>query len=163
MAVRFLAFLVAVSGLAIVAWVTLASAYPAAHGPVYSVARVRGQLARDPRAWVGRVVRLRARAELCPAEIADEGAGCGPAHPVLAPPDAADAAEPLPLAAVPDPPLPALLRRLPPLAGMLPAPQRVDWGSVAVYRVRLATAVCDPYQPPPCYAAQLLAGAPGTP
>ena len=160
MVVRLLAVVVVAGSLALIAWVVLASAYPAAHGPVYSVVAVRGELARDPHAWVGQVVRLRARAELCPPEIADAGVGCGPAHPVLAPPEAADVAEPLPLVPGPGAPL-TFLRHFPPLASLLPAPQQIVWGAVWVYRVRLSVAACDAYQPPPCYAAQLLDAAPG--
>lgn len=128
--------------------------------PVYSVATLRADLAREPRAWVGRTVRVRARPEICPREIEDEGMGCGSWRPTLVPPTVSDPGDFLLLVRGPGDPLLTTLRRLPALGRLLPAPQVVNWGAVAVYRVRLRVAGCDPYEPPPCYVAALLDPAP---
>src|SRR5262249_2553509 len=47
------------------------------------------------------------------------------------------ASAPLPLAWEGPDPLLAAVRRVPLLGGLLPAPQALDWGVVATYRVRL--------------------------
>jgi hypothetical protein len=59
------------------------------------------------------------------------------------------------------PPAVAVLRRLPLLRGLVPAPQALRWGAVATYRVRLQAipeSICDSDI---CFEALLLDAAPG--
>jgi hypothetical protein len=134
--IRILTLLRITIGLAAAAWAAHASVQSTSQGPVYSLAEVRGQLTRDPQEWLGRIVRVRARAQLCPPEIADAGVGCSPWHPVLAPLEASDPTEPLPLVRGSGFSLSAFVRRLTLLDYLLPGLQVVDWGSVSSTRWR---------------------------
>jgi hypothetical protein len=104
-----------------------------AQGPVYRVAVVQVGLARHPDAWMGRPLWVRGVAHACgfPAEFD----GCPPAALV----DAAAQASGRPLWLAPGDasPLRTLLRHIPVLARVAPAPQVLHWGEVATYRVRL--------------------------
>jgi hypothetical protein len=121
-------------------------------GPVYSVAQVQAELAHRPAAWVGRTARVR-------------GIGiffcqhCPQRQTYLA---NADANGVLPLAWGRQDRVLAFLRRMPQVGRLVPAPQRVRWGVVAIYRVQLRELAADscPFAPWPCYEALLLDAAP---
>jgi hypothetical protein len=57
--------------------------------------------------------------------------------------------------ATPDPLL-AVVRRVPLLSGLLPAPEAVNWGTVATYRVQLRVMPDKPCGDTTCYEAMLL-------
>lgn len=101
--------------------------------PVYTLAAVERALARDPRAWVGRMVRVQGRVAI--------GRTWSPPDSivtrlVLVDPGYAAGVWPLDLQwGRPDPWL-AALRRLP-LLGRLVPPQRLHVGRLGIYRVRL--------------------------
>jgi hypothetical protein len=132
---------------------------PLDHGPVYTVAQVRAQLDRDPAAWMRQMLWVRGRIAGCRA-ILPAGA-----HSVCRDWDRyylTDTDEPAtePLERGSPAPLLLALRRLPPLGGLLPAPQAVDWGEVATYRVELRAMPGEPCGAATCYEAVLLDAAP---
>jgi hypothetical protein len=130
---------------------------PRALVPVYSLAEVRAHLARDPGAWVGRIVEVRGRAVgahcLWPAAAPD-------ACPDPQPSSLVDPSGALPLTAGAAAPLLAAVRRVPLLWRVLPAPQVVDWAAPATYRVQLLAAPAADCGHPPCFRALLLDAAP---
>jgi hypothetical protein len=133
-------------------------------GPVYSVAEVRAQLVRDPRRWTGRTILIRGEIVPCLAVPSVGEQPCAALAPSSWQPES-----PTPLRAAIDllpvvhaslDPFLARLRRLPLLGHLLPAPQALQWGTVATYRVRLrasANSICGTGT---CYEAVLLTAAP---
>jgi hypothetical protein len=126
--------------------------------PVHSVAEVQAHLADDPRAWVGRTVRVHGWAVAC---LAVSGAPPllfdNPCPAYLVDSASARASEALPLAWTSQDPVPAFARRFPLLSELLPPPTAPVWGARATNRVRLLPATCGVA---PCYMAQLLDAAP---
>jgi hypothetical protein len=133
------ALLIAALGLVLVAMlITRPFGWPFHRSPVYSVADLRSHLEADPRRWLGRTLLVRGAAI---AGGCREAAGtlvlCTSWRVFLTDPGPTLAGAVLPLvSASPDPWL-SSVRRLPLLGSVLPPPQVVHWGQVAVYRVRL--------------------------
>jgi hypothetical protein len=134
-------------------------------GPVYAVAQVAAQLAHHPRAWTDRPLLLRAVAAAagCWVETADIPAFCAPPRLVLRDAEYSPTVAPLPLAWAGPDPLLAVVRRVPLLGGLLPAPQAVRWAAAAVYRVELRGVPAQLCGGAPCYEALLLDAAPDGP
>ena len=159
-----LAFLLAASAVVLL-WVLSAleaarSAGQRSGGPVYTVAALRAHLAEHPEAWVDRPLRVRALADIC-SDWYVWAAGvtiCIATQPVLA--DLDGDGQPLPLAWGSAPPLAEVLRRLPLLKAVMPAPQEVRWDTHAVYRIRLREVPTPSCSHPPCYEAVLVDAAP---
>jgi hypothetical protein len=133
-------------------------------GPVYSIAMVRAQLARDPDRWVGRTILVRGEVVPCVAMPIAVNGRCA----ALAPRDWQPSSptpwrttiDPLPIVHAGLDPFLTPLRRLPLLRDMLPTPQVLQWGAVTIYRVRLrasANSICGTGA---CYEALLLDAAP---
>jgi hypothetical protein len=139
------------------------------HGPSYTVSQVQAGLAHDPRAWTNRTLRLRGVATAVGCWVTAAGLGedgmkrtdwCPPPRFVLGDADPTAVAA-LPLAWTSPDPLLAIGRRVPPLSALLPAPQAVDWGEAAVYRVRVLAQTQTYCGARVCYEALLLDAAPG--
>jgi hypothetical protein len=120
---------------------------------------VQTGLAHQPGGWVGRTVRVRGIATLC---LSSDSHGdppyCRHGSQVLLDTGGANAA--LPLAGASQGGVLALLRRVPLLGGLLPAPQAVRWEEVASYRVALRAMPVGMCAAPPCHGALLLDAAP---
>jgi hypothetical protein len=129
-----------------------------ASGPVYGVATLRAQLAREGSAWLGRTVRVRAALDPCGGTSLPGGRPCPTFAPALVDSAGGSTAGPLPLQLGPAPQPLALFRRIPLLDRLLPGPQALHWGEVAVYQVRLVG--CGMPDQPACYVAVLLDAAP---
>jgi hypothetical protein len=130
-----------------------------AQDPVYRVAVVQAGLARHPDAWVGRPLWVRGVAHGCgfPAEFD----GCPPAALVDA--VAPARGQPLWLAPGDANPLRTLLRHIPVLARVAPAPQVLHWGELATYWVRLQAIAGSLCGTGSCFEALLLDAAPRSP
>lgn len=127
-------------------------------GLVYSVEEVTAQLERNPAAWVGRDVHIRAVAEPCPAWGSPHSPlHCKSSRPILADPDGADLSEPLPLVVNPESPLLAFVRTLPLPAWLAPPPATPTWERVRTYRVRLRPTAVQGCGAARCFEALLLA------
>jgi hypothetical protein len=114
---------------------------PAPARNVYSVRALYARLARDPRVWIGRTVRVHGVADYCLSWVS-LGAGdaqevCTSRQTVLRDPTATGAATALPLRFAPVSRLAAALWRLPCLAAWLPRAQVPWWGAPQTYVVRL--------------------------
>jgi hypothetical protein len=124
----------------------------AACGPIYTVAVLRGHLEHDPHGWVGRPLWVQGLAvRSVRLHMPDVGSV------VLAQPhllDPVTLAVSLPLVRASAAPLWAQLRQLPLLDGLLPPPQRVQWGTLARYCI-VVRAAGSP-ETPGGYAAVLL-------
>jgi hypothetical protein len=93
--------------------------------PVYTVAQVQPRVARAPELWVGWTVWVRGFLDGCPHPV------CPGHEPNVSPPLLMDLPQPaavLPVAWAGADPLSALLRRLPVLGMLVPAPQAPHWG-----------------------------------
>ena len=137
-----------------------------AAGPVYTVAALRAHLEEDQATWVDRPLRVRAIARACAAYLRSVPSGpCQNWLPVLTDPAAADGTEPLPLplAHGPVPPLVALLRRLPFVGQVAPAPQRPLWDALKVHHIQLHAVPSGPPCQLGCYEALLLEATPEVP
>jgi hypothetical protein len=100
------------------------------------VAQAQAALAHHPSIWLGRTVRVRGIATLCVASDSQSDPSlCSYGSTYLL--DTGGANEVLPLAWAGLDSRLALVRRVPLLGGLLPAPQSVHWQEVATYRVRL--------------------------
>ena len=126
--------------------------------PLYSLAAMRAQLARQPQAWVGKTVAIRAIVAPCPwwggtARLRH----CGGRQLVLFGDSAGVPADPLPLVRPPSHSLLAALRALPLVGALLPAPPLLHWGAAARYRIRLRPAVVTGCGTGTCFEAVLLA------
>jgi hypothetical protein len=136
---------------------------PPGQGPVYSVAQVEARLASHPRAWTDRALLLRGVAVAvgghCDAHRAGAAPVCPPTRAALV--DFGPTARAsLPLAWAGPGPLLAVARRVPLLSGLLPAPQAVDWGEVAVYRAELRATADESCGAGTCYEALVLDAVP---
>lgn len=116
---------------------------PSSTEAVYTVAQTRAGLARNPRAWIGRTILVRGLVIQCrlvegcvalPPGIPRVGLVDG--IPIIEMPRVAVLSQALPLR-VDEDPLRLLLRRLPLLRGIVPAPRQLSTAQSATYRVRL--------------------------
>jgi hypothetical protein len=124
----------------------------ATSGPVYTVAALRAHLAHDPHGWVGRPLWVQG---LVVSSVRIHSPDVGSI--VLAQPHLIDpvrTAVTLPLLRAGADPLWRRLRRLPLLARLLPSPQRVQWGTLARYRIVLRAE--GSFETPGGYGAVLL-------
>ena len=153
---RLLTLLVVAAAAALAAsWVATVARDPRP-SPVYSLAEVHHGLAHEPRAWIGRVVLVRATVLACLVPMDGPGSPCLQGHLVLAPAVASDIGAALPLVeGSRRSPLALLLRRVPWVARLVPGSE-VRWGVVSLYRVQLRAAACGLNTSAPCYAAALL-------
>lgn len=128
-----------------------------AAGQVYTIATIQVELAKDPASWEGRTVRVRAVLWGCRVwRGALRTSACLVWQPVLLDATRADATRPLPLAWGETPPVLTLLRSLPAIGHLVPAPQVPMWGVAAIYRVQIQVRRCSTSQPPPCWQIMLL-------
>lgn len=127
-------------------------------GPAYTLAALDADLARRPRAWLGRTLRLRALlGGKCTGMAGLYTQSCASWEMALTDPAGDPAVAPLPLAWGAAPPLIAALRRLPLLGGLVAPPQIVHSSATAIYRIRLQTTSCTVLDDGPvCYGALLL-------
>jgi hypothetical protein len=145
--------------------ISLARAMSGGNGPVLAAPAVADALARDPHAWLGRVVRVRGSVVgidfgtcegLCPAW--PQGA-----YLALSGNQGMYRSPALPLRPGGEDPVLGLARRIPLLGTLVPPAQRLTI-DVAVYRVRLQAAQCVTGGPPAaqgrCFVAVLLDAAP---
>ena len=125
-----------------------------AFSPAYTVSQLRAHLAQDPARWVGRLVRVQG---LAVSSVRLHSADFGSimlAQPQLIDPAASGRTASLPLVWGGADPLWAQLRRLPVLGSLVLRPQRVQWETLAFYRIALR--VVPGSQDPACYEAVLL-------
>lgn len=125
---------------------------PAGCGPVYTVAVLRAHLAHDPHGWVGRPLWVQGLAVRSVRLHTPDSGSVVLAQPYLL--DPVTLAVTLPLVRASAALLWARLRQLPLLGGLLPPPQRVQWGTLACYRI-VVRAAGSP-ETPGGYAAVLL-------
>ncbi|HWE63735.1 MAG TPA: hypothetical protein VHB98_18630 [Chloroflexota bacterium] len=121
-------------------------------GRVYSVGEIVAALQQRPMRWVGQVIRIRAVAWPC----LDWATGpCLTQTAVLADPGVGGSPATMALAGQRTSPLLALLRGLPLVDALLPAPQTPRWGRPATYRVRILAVLAAACVLAPCYQALL--------
>lgn len=126
-------------------------------GRVYSLAVLDDALARQPRAWLQRPLRVYALlGGKCTAMAGLYTPSCAAWELALTDPVGSAEVAPLPLAWGSAPPLLAFLRRLPLLGQVAPPPQILHSSVPAVYRIELQPAACTGMDGPPCYQALLL-------
>src|SRR5438067_1812515 len=128
---------------------------PGAAERVYTVAQVHAAMAHDPQAWVGRTILVRGTAVgLLPSS-------CLPAvwcSVGLVQPGAPDRSSFVPLVPKPADPLVAFVRGVALVGHVVPPPQRLHWGTPAIYRVQIhAVSSCAGSS---CFDALLLDAAP---
>lgn len=133
----FIALLSGLAGLLLVTGVAAAQASRQDPGPVYTVAQVLARLAHDPQAWANRRVQVRASAGGCIPWAAPKGEPCIDEVPELVEMRAGTLVAALPVVCGQDPPLPEFVRALPWLGRLVPAPQALVPGKLAVYRIQL--------------------------
>lgn len=149
---------------------------------VYSVREVRAGIARHPSAWLGRTVLVRAIASgaWLPLAIGGPGSGSGftvmwfyggrgrplPSTRTILPSALlTDSSTQAPAAGLPlafggEDPLLSFLRRLPWIGRFMPRPRSLNWGSPAIYHVRLQSAPAGSCGHAICYEAVLLDAVP---
>ena len=157
-------FLIRILGVALLvggAQVLIAAPHGPAPSPDYAVTALRMDLARSQGSWVGRTVRVKAVAGVrCGSWMGGAVPACIEWHPALLAPEAASNDAGLPLLEAPEPALLAALRRLPVAGWLLPGLQRIRWGTLSTYSVRLRAAPARSCAFMPCYKAVLLDAAP---
>lgn len=133
--------------------------------PVSAMDVLRADVARDPHAWLGRSLRVRASyTERCAQWSSTAATGCVRWQDGLVGAGDSAVAAPLPVVWERAPVLASLLRRVPIMARFVPAPQPVYWGVPRVYSVRLAMHPCPQGGNGGCLEAALVdATAPETP
>jgi hypothetical protein len=133
---------------------TLAAVRLADQGPVYSVAVVRAHLEHNPRAWVGRVVRVQGVVATLGCQIwpSPEGTVCLAWGQGLASPRGTAI---LPLTEEAPNRLLTLLRGVPVLGALVPASEALHWGAMATYRVQLRAVPTGSCVFLPCYEMRL--------
>lgn len=127
-----------------------------ATGPIYSLSAVRAAFAHGQTEFLDRPLRVRAVVGVCTIRVSE----CFDWQPVMVDDWRGGADGALPVEWTPI--LLTSLRRLPLLGRLLPAPQPVQWGMSAVYRVAFHVAdgaACGLW---PCLQADLLDAAPPT-
>jgi hypothetical protein len=129
-------FAVALAGLMLAGGLALvvSTVSTGAFAPVYTVSELRVGLADHPHVWLGQTMLVRgvALGLACPPN-----ASCVVAWPALGDADATRPDSTLPLSMGPPNSLLALLRRLPLVGRLVPAPQLLRWGRPAVYRIQV--------------------------
>jgi hypothetical protein len=121
-------------------------------GQVYSVGAVVAASQHYPTGWVGQTIQLRAVAWPC---LGWATGPCLTATPVLTDPGAGGSPAILALADPRPGSLLALLRGVPLVAALLPAPQVPRWGKPATCRVRILSVPAAVCTLTPCYQALL--------
>jgi hypothetical protein len=111
---------------------------------VYSVATAHAALARAPGQWIGHTLYVHGRLDGCPRAPAS----CPLWQPRLFDPAVATGRGALPVALLPSESWLLILRRLPLLGALLPAPREVRWGAVGTYAVQIHA---QPLTPCPWY------------
>ena len=152
------------AGLCLVLGLALAGSGLRDRSPVYSVAAIQARLVRHPAAWAKRTVRVRGVAVAMPCALQPPATAvlCGAPRFALNDPDPAAAPLGLALAWARSDSLLTVLRRVPFLGSIVPAPQAIRWDVVAVYRVRFRALAGTPCGSG-CYEAVVLDAAPGSP
>jgi hypothetical protein len=142
--------------LAIGAGCTFAVVHLADQGPVHSVAAVRAHLEREPRAWVGRVVRVQGVVVTLGCQLwpSPEGTVCLAWGEGLAGPRGAAI---LPLTEEAPNRLVTLLQGVPVLGALVPPAEALHWGAMATYRVQLRAVPTGSCVFLPCYEMLLQA------
>jgi hypothetical protein len=133
--------------------IMLATGSQVSHDPVYPVAKVQAGLAHQPGVWVGRTVRVRGIAGVCLASDHPQSCSHGPMYLM----DAIRSDAVLPLVQGRQDAVPAFLRRLPLVGTVVPAPEVLQWYTIATYHVHLQI---EQLCPSTCYTAVLLDTAP---
>jgi hypothetical protein len=121
-------------------------------GRVYSVGAVVAALQHHPVGWAGQTIQLHAVAWPC---LGWATGPCQAATPVLTDPGAGGSPAMLALAGPRPGSLLTLLRSMPLVNGLLPAPQVARWGKPATYRVRILAVPAAACTLAPCYQALL--------
>jgi hypothetical protein len=125
--------------------------------PVYSVAAVRAEIIHSPGTWIGRTVRIHAKAHnACVAWTSGTTAACKTQRPVFLDPASFNVEAGLLVNEKPLPAVLAELAQLPLISQLLPTPQQIQWRTLATYRVRLSVAPPSDCDTPPCYEGLLL-------
>jgi hypothetical protein len=152
------ALLAALSAVALVAGVVAIQRALDA-GPVYSVDQVRVGLVNNPRAWLGRTIRVRGivPSYYCPGPIS---LSCPPAPSTTLHSVARASDRSLPLFFGSAEGEASLFQSEPILRSLLPGPQHLLRGRAAVYRVRLQALAGDVCGYWPCYVTVLIDAAP---
>jgi hypothetical protein len=109
--------------------------------PVYTLAEVGTGLHRDPGSWVDRPLHVRGVALPCEVTleglVADARVPCARGLPVLQSETGAGNGSTFLLGRGKPDPVAALLRDLPLLGHLVPAPATVQWGVLATYRIEI--------------------------
>ncbi len=138
-------------------------ASPRASDAIYTVAAVRTGLEHAPGAWVNRTVRVRAiLAQDCNVDLYPLDQVCRTLQPALFDADATPGAAPFPVVIAPLPPHLLFLRHFPLVDQLVPAPQYLQWGTAAVYRVQFRAEAHPKCHATTCYEALLPDVAPGS-
>jgi hypothetical protein len=132
---------------------------------VYSLATVEGNLAYDPGSWLGRTIQIRGEIVPCMAVPSAGGGPCAELTQGDAWPDgyshfASGSPNPLPVTHAGLDPVRSILRWVPLVGRLAPAPQELHWGVVATYRVQLASVPDSICGMGACAEARLLDSAP---
>src|SRR5258708_6514248 len=130
--VRFAVLLGGLLGLVLITILMVVSTSSRLHQEtVYSIAALRANLTHHGSAWAGRPVLVRGLLTGCPHAICP---GREPGLPRrLVDPNETDTVDPLPLIWSSRDPMWALLRHVPWLGPLVPAPQILHWDIVATY------------------------------
>jgi len=134
----------------------------ASSGPIYSMTTLWLQLARNPDSVLHHPVQVQATARFCALWISGSGSTClsqqsqlvenqSPSASAAMPMIIADAAMPLIIEDAPR--LRTLVRGLPVLGALLPAPQVIQWEAPAVYTITIEPQPCADRSTGGCYQA----------
>jgi hypothetical protein len=142
-------------------WMGYRSVVMASHamapGPIYTLTTLRVQLERDPQTWINTSVRVLGLLASCNNVTLRPGSSpCPVWHTVLRDPLAARSSLEVPVLLGSTPPMLSLLRRVPLLGELTPAPQVLQWGTPAVYAIQLRATPCPLPGSRTCFAALLL-------
>jgi hypothetical protein len=110
---------------------------PTLVSPVYGLPQVRRELDRDPRAWLGRTLRVQGTLVPDTAWTCSHVAACADVPLSFVLPGATGRTTHLPVRWEPAAPLVSALRRLPLVGRLLPSPQGSTWGAPAIYCVQI--------------------------
>jgi hypothetical protein len=144
-------------GLTVLAAVLIAAGRDSAvPSRVYTAGEVRAGLARHPQAWLNRTLLVRGVAGIacCHWNTAD-ASQCAPAQAILGAAGPGMARAALGLAWAGPDPLLTVVRRMPLLGRLVPAPAVIRWGVLATYWVQLRAVAGGPCGGTTCYEAFL--------
>jgi hypothetical protein len=128
---------------------------------IYTLTALRTQLQREPLAWLNKTVHVRALLTSCRDVAPVAGSSpCQDRQVALLDPQATHRTWKLPVLLGSAPPMLTVLRQVPLLGDLVPAPQVLRWGTAAVYAVQLRRAPCSQPGGPACFAALLLDAGP---